>query len=145
MNSLERDRTVRLANSPDFLKLAEYLSLMLSLVGAIVATVTHQIAYGVVPFSISLCLSVLNRQRFEESVRQILRATAEQQLAYLDRKCAELEQKFSALPAEAQLSDRLGEEESAQIETDTPSAGDRETRLDDFLDFFDLDPDEEEI
>jgi len=153
MTHPERNWSKRSTHSLDPLKLAEYISLVLSLVGAIVAAATRQVFYGVAPLSISLCLNVLNRQRFEQYVRQTLHSLhlkTEEQLAQLDRSRLEWERKWG----EANESTvQLKQPELDNTELPEPDSGEESDRfanlaartasLDDFLDFFDVEPEEE--
>lgn len=59
-------------NNHKWLKVSEYLCLGLSILGIIVATVTQQVAYGLIPLCLSVALNLVNRPQFNYSQLQSL-------------------------------------------------------------------------
>jgi WD40 repeat protein len=58
-------------NNRQLLEVSEYVCLGLSVLGTIVATVTQQVVYAVIPLSLSVALNLVNRPKFNYSQSQI--------------------------------------------------------------------------
>ena len=57
-------------NNRHLLEVSEYVCLGLSILGTIVATVTQQVVYAVIPLSLSVALNLVNRPKFNYSQSQ---------------------------------------------------------------------------
>ena len=57
-------------NNRQLLEFSEYVCLGLSVLGTIVATVTQQVVYAVIPLSLSVALNLVNRPKFNYSQSQ---------------------------------------------------------------------------
>ena len=57
-------------NNRQLLEVSEYVCLGLSVLGTIVATVTQQVVYAVIPLSLSVALNLVNRPKFNYSQSQ---------------------------------------------------------------------------
>jgi WD40 repeat protein len=57
-------------NNRQLLEVSEYVCLGLSILGTIVATVTQQVVYAVIPLSLSIALNLVNRPKFNYSQSQ---------------------------------------------------------------------------
>lgn len=53
-----------------FLQVAEYTSAAASVVGVVVSAVSQQVVYAAAPLSLSVCLNLVNRRRFEQQTEQ---------------------------------------------------------------------------
>ena len=62
-------------HSRDWYKLAEYASIAGSAVGSLVAAWYQQIIFAATPLTLALAFNFINRQRFEQDIRQNLDAT----------------------------------------------------------------------
>jgi predicted nucleic acid-binding Zn-ribbon protein len=83
------------SNELRFLKIAEYTSLAASVAGVVISTATRQVVYAAAPLSVSIFMNLLNRQRFEQQMRQSITTTAaqtEQQLSKVNRSLLRLQQ-----------------------------------------------------
>lgn len=58
-------------NNRQLLEVGEYVCLGLSILGTIVATVTQQVVYGIIPVSLSIALNLVNRPKLNYSQSQI--------------------------------------------------------------------------
>ncbi|HTL90157.1 MAG TPA: hypothetical protein VL134_12215 [Leptolyngbya sp.] len=83
-----------------FLKVSEYTSAAVSVIGVVVSAVTQQAIYATAPLSLSLCLNLVNRRRFEQQTEQRLNGT----IAQLDQQLRAL-----PIPSEADLSQRFAQ------------------------------------
>jgi tetratricopeptide (TPR) repeat protein len=64
------------------LQVAEYTSTAASVVGVVVSALSQQVVYAAAPISLSLCLNLVNRQRFERQTEQRLNGV----IAHLDQR-----------------------------------------------------------
>lgn len=102
---------------------AEYAALSLSVGGTIAAFVSKQAAYAAAPLSVSLFLSLLNRQRLDRRIDQQAHQLSAQQAQVLERLGQGLE------PLQSQVAELQIEVESqAQIERDRPDIATQFTR-----------------
>lgn len=62
-------------NSKDWYKLAEYASIAGSAVGSLAAAWYQQIIFAATPLTLALAFNFINRQRFEQNIRQNLDTT----------------------------------------------------------------------
>jgi regulator of replication initiation timing len=70
------------------LQVAEYTSTATAVVGVIVSALSQQVMYAAAPLSLSLCLSLINRRRFEQQTEQRFHgaiAQVNQRLLHLDQ------------------------------------------------------------
>ncbi|WP_228039469.1 hypothetical protein [Dolichospermum sp. LEGE 00240] len=58
-------------NNRQLLEFSEYVCLGISILGTIVATVTQQVVYAVIPLSLSIALNLVNRPKLNYSQSQI--------------------------------------------------------------------------
>lgn len=93
----------------------EYASLGLSVAGTVSAFISKQAAYAAAPISVSLFLSLLNRQRLNQQLAQQARLSAQQAqvLNQLGEGVEPLQEKVAGLQREV--------EAQAQIERDRPN------------------------
>ncbi|BAU09776.1 hypothetical protein LEP3755_02510 [Leptolyngbya sp. NIES-3755] len=70
-----------------FFQVAEYTSAAASVVGVVISAVSQQVVYAAAPLSLSVCLNLVNRRRFEQQTEQQLTSTI-----------AQLDQRIQALP-----------------------------------------------
>jgi hypothetical protein len=120
MNTLQGFRRSSSAvASSKILKLAEYTSLAVSVVGAIASATTQQIAYAAVPLTVSLALNLANRQRFEKQVQQ--RVTTA--IAQVDESLVQLNQRVTQL--QDQLTADLHQQVAQLAEQHSASANDQ--------------------
>lgn len=64
------------------LQVAEYTSTVASVVGVVISALSQQVVYAAAPLSLSLCLNLVNRQRFERQTEQRLNGA----IAHLDQR-----------------------------------------------------------
>ncbi|HEY9702055.1 MAG TPA: hypothetical protein V6C58_06395, partial [Allocoleopsis sp.] len=57
-------------NEPSPLEIAEYLSLITTLVGAFMATVSGKVFFMAIPVSITLILNIINRLRHQQQIKR---------------------------------------------------------------------------
>ncbi|MGG6268401.1 hypothetical protein ACQ4M3_19610 [Leptolyngbya sp. AN03gr2] len=65
-----------------FFQVAEYTSAAASVVGVVVSAVSQQVVYAAAPLSLSVCLNLVNRRRFEQQTAQQLTSA----IAQLDQR-----------------------------------------------------------
>jgi len=68
------------------LQVAEYTSTAASVVGVVISALSQQVVYVAAPLSLSLCLNLVNRRRFEQQAEQRLNGA----ISHLDRQMLEL-------------------------------------------------------
>jgi chromosome segregation ATPase len=83
-----------------FLQVAEYASVAASAVGVVASALSQQVVYAAAPLSLSLCLNLVNRRRFEQQTQHRLNDT----IAALDQRILEL-----PLPNYADLTQRVAQ------------------------------------
>lgn len=101
---------------------AEYASLGLSVAGTVSAFVSKQVAYAAAPISVSLFLSLLNRQRLNQQLAQQARLSAQQAqiLNQLGEGLEPLQEKVTGLQGDVDA--------QAQVEHDRPDLAAKFTR-----------------
>jgi hypothetical protein len=101
------------------LKVAEYTSTAVSVVGVVVSALSQQAVYAAAPLSLSLCLNLVNRRRFEQQTEQRFNgaiAQIDQRLLHLDQRV--LEQSVLSLTERVtDLSEQLTAFQQSQNET----------------------------
>lgn len=95
-NVQKNNQLLKAGNSQNLLNLAECISLGSSVTGSILAIVYQQLAYATVPLSLAISLNVLNRNRFQQRMRQDTSAN----IADVYQVVQSLHQQVHALPAE---------------------------------------------
>ena len=60
-----------MSNNRRWLEIAEYVSIVGSVLGAAIALVSQQAIYGLVPVCVSLSLNLINRRRLEQQSQQL--------------------------------------------------------------------------
>ncbi|MGV0023960.1 hypothetical protein [Phormidesmis priestleyi] len=68
------------------LRVAEYTSTAASVVGVVVSALSQQVVYAAAPLSLSVCLNLVNRRRFEQQTEQRLNGA----IAHLDQQILDL-------------------------------------------------------
>lgn len=115
------------SNQLRLLKIVEYTSLVASVAGVVISTVSRQVVYAAAPLSLSMFLNLLNRQRFEQQTQQNLTTTSaqvEQQLSQLNQGFSRLQQEVrNELNQQIQALDaRVTSSQQAQINLPTELA-----------------------
>jgi hypothetical protein len=64
--------SARRTQQPRLLNVVEYTSTAASVVGVVISALSQQAIYAAAPLSLSLCLNLVNRQRFERKTEQRL-------------------------------------------------------------------------
>ncbi|MBE9011749.1 hypothetical protein IQ250_16210 [Pseudanabaenaceae cyanobacterium LEGE 13415] len=97
-----------------FFQVAEYTSAAASVIGVVVSAVSQQVVYAAAPLSLSVCLNLVNRRRFEQQT--------EQQIVQLDHRIqalppadngavmeqmTQLRQQFTTIEATTEVRSRL--------------------------------------
>ena len=89
MSSPFSDRRIQRSH---LLQVAEYTSTAASMVGVVVSALSQQMVYAAAPLSLSLCLNLVNRRRFEQQTEQRFNgaiAQIDQRLLHLDQRVLE--------------------------------------------------------
>ena len=60
-----------MSNNRRWLEIAEYVSIVGSVLGAAIALVSQQAIYGLAPVCVSLSLNLINRRRLEQQCQQL--------------------------------------------------------------------------
>lgn len=101
------------------LQVAEYTSTAASVLGVVGSVLSQQVVYAAAPLSLSLCLSLVNRRRFEHQAEQRFNEV----IAQIDRRLLQIDQQIleqtaqSLAERDTDLSTQLTEFQQGQNET----------------------------
>ena len=111
--------SARRTQRSQLLQVAEYTSTAASIVGVVVSALSQQVVYAAAPLSLSLCLNLVNRRRFEQQTEQKFNgaiAQIDQRLLNFDQQV--LEQSAQTIAGQVtDLSERLTTLGQRQSET----------------------------
>ncbi len=127
--------SARRTQRSQLLNVVEYTSAAASAVGVVISALSQQALYAAAPLSLSLCLNLVNRRRFEQQTEQQLNgaiAQIDQRLLTLDQRVLERNEpaiEFSELRSQlSQLQDRFTTTQQGQNATAT-NLGQLQSRL----------------
>lgn len=92
-----------MSNSHSWLQIAEYVFIAGSVVGSVVAVVSGQVIYALVPVCVSLLLNAINRRRFEQQTRRRTKVAISRMHQQLSADIQSLRQQVAQKPQNVSL------------------------------------------